>query len=170
MLRRWTVLCTAALLASISVSPAAADPAMPRLRPQSPRVTRWLADGVARSETFRALVARIERGDVIVYLESQAALGRGLSACVTWMGSTPQVRYLRASVRPDLGARDTLAMIAHELQHVVELIDHPDVLSERGLADLYQRIGHPTGRTGDQWDTTAALQTGDRVRTEIFGA
>ena len=168
MLRQWTVLCTVALLASL-VSPAAANPAPERLRPQSPRVARWLADGIARSETFRTLVARIERGDVIVYLESQPALGRGLSASLTWMGTTPHARYVRASVRPDLSARDALAMIAHELQHVVELIDHADVQSERGLADLYQQIGHSTGSTGNRWDTTAALETGDRVRLELLG-
>jgi hypothetical protein len=169
MLRRWSALCTVALLVSLPVSPAAADPPSPRLRPQSPRAERWLADGIARSKTFRALVARIERGDVIVYLESQPALGPGLSACVTWMATTPQVRFVRASIRPDLRARDTLAMVAHELHHVVELLDHPEVQSARGLADLYQRIGHSIGATGDRWDTTAALETGDQVRLELLG-
>ena len=168
MLRQWTARCALALIVPLAVTPAAADPSA-RLRPQSPQDARWLADGIARSETFRALVARIERGDVIVYLESQPALGQGLSACLTWMGTTPQARYVRASVRRDLTARNALAMIAHELQHVVELIDHPGVQSERNLADLYQRIGRSTGSAGDRWDTTTALETGDRVRLELLG-
>jgi hypothetical protein len=86
------------------------------------------------------------------------------------MGSTPQTRYVRASVRHDLSGRDALAMIAHELHHVVELIEHSEVQSEPGLTALYQRIGHQTGTTGDRWDTTAALRTGDRVRVELLGA
>jgi hypothetical protein len=96
MLRRCTAVCTVVLLTALTVSPAAATPAMQRLRPQSPRTARWLADGIARSATFRMLVARIEHGDVIVYLELQPALGHGLAACLTWMGSTPQARYVRA--------------------------------------------------------------------------
>ena len=86
------------------------------------------------------------------------------------MAATPQGRFVRASVRPDLRARETLAMIAHELQHVVEVIEHPEVRSERELADLYGRIGHTIGSAGGRWDTTAALQTGDRVRIELLGA
>jgi hypothetical protein len=169
MLRRWSLIGFAVVLAALTPPLAAGSPPA-RLRPQSPRVARWVADGMARSATFRDLVARIEAGDVIVYLEAQPALGQGLSACLTWMGGTPQARYLRASVRPDLSARDALAMIAHELQHVVEVIDHPDVQSERGLTALYQRIGHRTGTTRDRWDTTAALKTGDRVRVELLSA
>jgi hypothetical protein len=169
MLRRWSLIGFAVVLAALTPPLAAGSPPA-RLRPQSPRVARWVADGMARSATFRDLVARIEAGDVIVYLEAQPALGQGLSACLTWMGGTPQARYLRASVRPDLSARDALAMIAHELQHVVEVIDHPDVQSEGGLTALYQRIGHRTGATRDRWDTTAALKTGDRVRVELLSA
>lgn len=169
MLRLWS-LTTIALVAATLALPAPAGAASPRLRPQGQRVARWLADGMARSVTFRALVERIEGGDVIVYLETQPALRQGVSACLTWMGATPAARFVRASVRPDLSARDTLAMIAHELQHVVEVLDHPEVQSERGLADLYARIGHSTTPVSGRWDTVAALRTGDRVRIELLGA
>lgn len=169
MLPRWSLIGVAIVLAALTPPLAAGSPSV-RLRPQSPRVARWIADGMARSSTFRDLVARIEAGDVIVYLEAQPALRQGVSASLTWMAATPQGRFVRASVRPDLRARETLAMIAHELQHVVEVIDHPDVRSERGLADLYARIGHTVGSAGGRWDTIAALRTGDRVRTELLGA
>jgi hypothetical protein len=170
MLRRWSLMWCLVLLAAIASPLSAAAPPAQRLRPQSPRVAGWIADGMARSATFRALVERIEQGDVIVYLESQSGLRQGVSASVTWMSATPTARFVRASVRPGLSARDTLAMIAHELQHVVEVIDHPEVRSERALANLYLRIGHSTGGGGGgRWDTVAALRTGDRVRIELLG-
>ena len=40
----------------------------PRLRPQDPRITAVLKEGVARSATFRALVDRIEASNVFVYV------------------------------------------------------------------------------------------------------
>jgi hypothetical protein len=138
-----------------------------RLRPQSPRIKAWLARGFDRSATMRELVDRIEQADVVVYLEIERTLGPGVAACVTWMASTPGVRYVRVSVRPDLRTADAVAMLAHELQHVVEVIEHPDVRSDDDLAALYQRIGHRTGRTGRAWDTVAALRAGDLARTEV---
>ena len=74
MLRRWSLMWCLVLLAAIAPPLSAAAPSSQRLRPQSPRVAGWIADGMARSATFRALVERIEQGDVIVYLESQPRL------------------------------------------------------------------------------------------------
>lgn len=140
-----------------------------RLRPQSPRIKTWLTHGLDRSATMRELADRIEQSDVVVYMEIERALAPGLSACVTWMASVPGIRYVRISVRPDLRMADAVAILAHELQHVVEVIEHPDVQSGDDLAKLYQRIGHRTGRTGRSWDTVAALRAGDLARTELVG-
>jgi hypothetical protein len=160
----WSFLLVAAI-AGAAVPPAP----FAKLRPQSPRVAAWIARGLAESATFRALVARIEAGDVIVYLEARPDFDRGVSACVTWMAATPWARFVRASLRPDLPGREAVAMIAHELQHVIEVLDHPDVRSELSLAGLYARIGHSTTVTGRRWDTRAALAAGARVRLELPG-
>jgi hypothetical protein len=141
-----------------------------RLRPQSPRIRGWLARGLDRSATTRDLVARIEQGDVVVYLDLERKLGPGVAACVTWMAATPARRYVRVSLRADLRPTDAVAMLAHELQHVVEVIEHPDVRSGADLAALYERIGHRTGWTGRAWDTVAALRAGHLARTEASGA
>jgi len=167
MLRLLSVSCVLAALAG-PLAEAATAPA-PRLRPQSPRIAAWVERGRAESETFRALVDRLERGDVIVYLAIQPGLRTGVAACLTWMSATPSARFVRASVRPDLPAREAVAMIAHELQHVVEVADHPEVRSEPALAALFSRIGHATAVAGGHWDTQAALRTGDRVRLELLG-
>lgn len=167
MLRLLSISC---LLAALVGPPGEATTTpVPRLRPQSPRIAAWIERGRAESETFRALADRIERSDVIVYLDIQPGLRSGVAACLTWMSATPSVRFVRASVRPDLPAREAVAMIAHELQHVVEVADHAEVRSEPALAALFARIGHATAVAGGHWDTQAALRTGDRVRLELLG-
>ncbi len=157
----------AALAAAADPVAVASPPLSARLRPQSPRVATWLTRGLERSPTMRALAQQVERGDVIVYLEIAYALDPGVAACVTWMAASPSTRYVRVSMRPNLREADAVAMLAHELQHVVEVIDHPEVTSSEALAALYRRIGRRTGTKGVAWDTLAALRAGDSARLEI---
>lgn len=138
-----------------------------RLRPQSARIGGWLSLGLERSPTMRALADRVARGDVVVYLEILHTLDPGTAACVTWMAAVPGARYVRVSMRPNLPMSEAIAMLAHELQHVVEVIDHPDVRSDASLAALYQRIGHRTGFASRSFDTVAALRAGNLARLEM---
>jgi len=138
-----------------------------RLRPQSPRLAALLARGRHRSATMRALTDRVEDGDVVVYVETSFRIERDVVACVTWMATVPDARYLRVSLRPNLREAEAIAMLAHELQHVVEVIDHPEVTSPDALAALYARIGHRSSSTGLNWDTQAALRAGAAARQEI---
>jgi hypothetical protein len=167
MLRREMFTCAVALAATLSATPVPAQVPASKLRPQHARITTWLADGRARSPTMRALTARIDASNVLVYLDLQAGFRPGLSAALTFMGDTPYGRMVRVSIRPDLSRRETMAMIAHELQHVVELIDHPEVRSEAAFEALFRRIGHPSSFAERHFDTEAALDTGDRVRHEL---
>lgn len=168
MLRlRLVIAAVIALIALPHSATAAAPPGFERLRPQSPRMTTWLTRGLLRSPTMRALAERVEHGDVIVYLEIVYGIDPAVAACVSWMAATPSARYVRVSLRPNLREADAIAMIAHELQHVVEVIDHPGVVSADTLAGLYARIGHRTGYTGLTWDTLAALRAGDTARLEV---
>lgn len=164
--------CAVAVIALTMLSlPLRAATSLPfahaRLRPQSPRVATWMAHGLAQSPTLRALAERVERGNVVVYLEISHRLDPTIRACVSWMAGAPGVRYVRVSLQPNLPQAETIAMLAHELQHVVEIIDHEDVTSAATLAALYVRIGHRSGRDGLAWDTLAALRAGDSARLEV---
>lgn len=147
--------------------PTTARPSIARLRPQSPRVRGWLTRGLQDSPTLQALAGRIARSDVIVYLELAHRLDADVAACITWMGAVQGARYVRVSVRPTLREADGIAMVAHELQHVVEVIEHPEVQSSAALVSLYERIGQRSGSTGRTWDTVAAFSAGTTARLEI---
>ncbi len=138
-----------------------------RLRPQAPRVESWLREARRRSPTVQRLVDRIEQSDVIVYLDISRNLSRNVTACLTWMAATSSRRIVRVSFRDDLRPGDAIAMLAHELQHVVEVIDHPEVRSTETLLQLYTRIGHPTGDNGLRWDTADAVAVGTLARLEV---
>jgi len=140
----------------------------PRIRLMDDRSRSVLADGLRRSSLLRSLVARVESDDVIVYVEMDRQLDRSLSGRLVLFGAGLQFRYVRVTIDPDQPSDHVIASLAHELRHVVEVIEHPSVEDDAGLALLYRRIGHQnraSGRPG--WETDAARQVTDDVRREL---
>lgn len=142
-----------------------------RIRPQDPRLTDLLRDGVARSATFRALVTRIEAGNVFVYLSLSPMMKSTLAGKLTWITNAGRFRYLRATINTEQSFDQMIATLAHELQHAVEVSADDRVTDQRSLQELYKRIGRPsfTGITAG-WETDAAQQTGLQVRRELTAA
>jgi len=167
------VLLAVALVAVLSMSSALASERIggPRLRPQDNRVAQVLREGAERSATFRALVNRIEAGNVIVYVAVSPLLKSTLSGSLTWMTRAGEFRYVRASLRTDLTFDQMIASVAHELQHAIEVVEDESVIDERSMTALYKRIGQPSGSAGLKgWETAAAQRTGTQVRRELVSA
>lgn len=142
-----------------------------RIRPQDPRLTDLLRDGVARSATFRSLVTRIEAGNVFVYLSLSPVMKSTLAGKLTWITNAGRFRYLRATINTEQSFDQMIATLAHELQHAVEVSADDSVTDQRSLQELYKRIGRPsfTGINAG-WETEAAQQTGLQVRRELTAA
>lgn len=167
------LLVVLALACAVPAMPLTALTGLPpseRLRPQSAFVAALLDEALARSPTTRALVERVRAGDVIVYVETGRQLDSSLSACVTWMNAGPDARFLRVTLRLGMRRPDAVAMLAHELQHVVEVIDHPEVRSREGLIALYRAIGHRTSYDNAHWDTVAAVRAGIVAKSEVMAS
>jgi len=120
-------------------------PCAVHVRTNEPRILRLLDLGRERSDTFRALVERLEKSDVIVYIspkQTHAALGGFLSHRVIAAGPC---RYLRVKVRMAGSDRLLLALIAHELQHVAEVAEHPDARDATSVAAMFEKIAVNNG-------------------------
>jgi hypothetical protein len=158
-----------------AVAPAAAPPVTewwrkggPRLRPTDRRAASLLRNGLERSGRLRALVDTIDSAHVIVYLGMDPRMDAGLAGRLTFVGNAGKYRYLRASIHSGLGGEVMIASLAHELQHVVEVIEHPEVTSEKALEGLYERIGQSNRYGGIQgWETKAAQDVTREVRREL---
>ena len=121
--------------------------------------------------TVRELIDRVEDSNVIVYVGVSPLLKSTLAGRVTWMTQAGDYRYLRITVSTDLTFDQAIASLAHELQHVVEVIDDPGVVDERTLVALYKRIGHPSRAAASAaWETVAAQEAGTRARRELSAA
>lgn len=155
---------------SAAVISAAPTPLVPtaRLRPQGAMATDLLERARTRSPTVQRIVDQLEAGDVIVYVEMNDRLDPRIAACLTWMAATNSRRIVRASIKPRLREREAIALLAHELQHAVEVLEHPEVRSSDDLADLYTRIGHRSSPSGRHFDTVEAIATGELAANEAM--
>jgi hypothetical protein len=163
-----------ALLALGSPALRAADPPVPltgsRVRSTDAAIRSAIEEAAGRSATFRDLVAAIDHASGIVYVEPGYCSFGQLKGCVLpYVASAQGQRYLRIVVAPDLRIShdQRLALIAHELQHAVEILDHPEVINTGTMELMFRRLGYPIGKGLAGYETTAALSTGSRVLDEL---
>jgi hypothetical protein len=138
-----------------------------RIRSSDPAVRRLMRRGYRQSATFAALVTRLQRSDVIVYIEDVPRLPAALEGRMMMLPRANGHRYVRIQIALRGAPEDSIAVLGHELQHAVEIAEADDVSDAASLQRLYQRIGI---RSGPQvYDTTAAQETGRIVRRELAG-
>jgi hypothetical protein len=161
-----TIVLATFVLASSAI--AAERAGGPRIRSLDDRTTAMMAAGIARSASFRALVARIEASDVFVYVGVSPLLKSSMAGRLSWMTKASGYRYLRVAINPEQSSYHFIACLAHELQHAVEVIDDDHVTDEPSLESLYKRIGHRSqAHLAAAWETAAAQDAGARVKREL---
>lgn len=135
------------------------------------RRLRTLIDRGARtSPTFRALLARLDRSDVVVYVQCEAPVRPGLAGRLTFVSAAGGYRYVLVRVVAAGSTAQQIAILAHELRHAVEIADAPQVVDVDSLAHEYRRIGHLT-RAQDHvvaFDSDAAVEAGYQVLAELL--
>lgn len=124
-----------------------------------------LRSGYAHSPTFAALIARLERSDVYVYIQDVPRLPGALEGRLLILPPAHGVRYVRIQIALRGEPKDSIAVLGHELRHAVEVADAPGVMDASDLAALYRRIG--INRGNNQFDTVEAQETGRQVLKEL---
>jgi hypothetical protein len=146
--------------------PADASPTHSRLRAIDARLLSLIQESLRRSATFAEMARRLQSSDVILYVVPARELPSDLLGRLMFVCDAGLVRYLRAEIHMRRTDTDLMAMIAHELQHALEIAADPEVRNEQGVRRLYARIG--CSRRPDRFDTKAADEAGARVRSELL--
>jgi len=130
----------------------------------APNAVTLLDQAAATSAIVRDLMARLAGTDVIVYVEvtSSPQIPLARTKLVT---ATAAARFLRIGLRANVPIVDVTPLIAHELQHALEIAECADARNDEGVRRLYLRIGHQHGI--DQFETEAAGAIEQRVRAEL---
>jgi hypothetical protein len=138
-----------------------------QVRSSSSYLRDLLAQGYAKSVTFRHLIVRLNESDVVVYIEPhltmQSSRSGHLTSRVVIGGSK---RYLRIRVNPRGRPNTMIARLAHELQHALEVADAPAVRDEVTFEKHFMLIDSGTCR-GACFETIAARETQLVVAKEL---
>jgi hypothetical protein len=139
-----------------------------RLRTFDGRTAAMIAFAVERSITLRGLIAEVEAGDVIVHVEREHFLPGRLTGRMKLIGRAGARRYVRIAIDAELQPRQFAAALAHELQHVSELVAHRHIGDEPAMAELYRRIGREYRVNGQTaFETEAARRMAIDVLSEV---
>jgi len=142
-----------------------------RVRSTDPVLSALIREGAERSATFEGLVDAIGRSHGIVYVEFGYCARARLSGCVLpYLASSNGDRYLRVLITPDgnrRGRDQLLGLIAHELRHANEILEHPEVIDVKTMEALYRRIGTPETGGLSGYETSAARAAGEAVMREL---
>ena len=157
------------LVASLAAGQAAADEggtiAPLRVRGVDAPMRAVIEEGCRRSPVFAGLV-RAERSEFIVYVEAVTTLRNGMKGAL--LHGTGR-HYLRIHLKRDQTVEDLIALLAHELQHVREVVQAGISADAAEMEMLFRRIGGKpmTGGRRQQFETAAALRAGDLVAAEL---
>jgi hypothetical protein len=158
----------AAILAALVVASPERE-CSPRLRPD-PSLRTLVAEAAVRSPSIRALIDRLEQSNVVVYVRMRPFAAPDLDGRIGLVAAPlGGPRYLVIELACGRTELTTMATLAHELFHALEIADDASAVDGATLEAYYARAGI---RTGDMpgrvtFETSGALAAGVQARREL---
>ena len=165
------LLAVLALVIVVALPEQSAAQAGPHLRVLDTVLKAVLDRGLAQSPTLQKLVAEIEATRILVFAECAVRLPSGIGGRMNFVASANDFRFVRIAVDCTLTDRWQAKLLAHELQHALEIGRNPDVVDVEAMESLYEEIGYPTSRDPAirHFETDAALAVQRAVERELEG-
>lgn len=138
-----------------------------RVRGLDPAAVKLIEEARAGSATVRTLLDRLDRSDLIVYVQLVPRFEKPRAATAI-ISAVPEARFVMISITTLSGRADRYLLLGHELRHAVELADAPHVRDRLAMSAHYERIGWRD--RPNVYETAAALETGHAVRQEMVTA
>ncbi|MEP7306296.1 MAG: hypothetical protein ABJA98_12330 [Acidobacteriota bacterium] len=126
--------------------------------------------GLAGSETFRSIVARLDASPIQVFANCDLLLPEGLSGRLKFVSNVGGVRYVQVSIRCSISTLRQLSFLAHELQHALEIGDNSEIADADSMESYYAEVGfeiHVDNHHRRSFETDAAIDAQRRVEREM---
>jgi hypothetical protein len=146
------------------------DASARHVRALEPKILSLIDAGLSGSETFRGLIATLDESDVIGYAEpklTRRALGGYLAHNIVAQG---QYRNHHIAVEMAGSERRLVSLLAHELQHAVEVAHAPDARDAPSLERTFSRLAIKFGCSGTTCFDTQPAKDVEHIVKEEFAA
>lgn len=151
------------------------ETAAPRIRALNRCAATLLGEALTRSAIVRGLAARLEDSDIVVYLtvsQPQARVSAMPRGKTHFMSANAAGRFLQVWVDPAQSPDVRIAVLAHELQHTLEIAAAPDVRDIDRFWRFYEVAGTESNRTCARagvrrFETAAAVAVEEDVLAEL---
>src|SRR5262245_31960521 len=160
-----------ALLLTLFLPHTASADTMPHLRILDGALKSLFEHGLTQSPTLRALADKVEAASILVFVEGDMRMSERLGAQLQFVTSVDGVRYVRVDINCMLAPRRQIALLAHELQHALEIAERPDIVDIEAMESMYEDIGFQSFDNGRHrgFETHAALEVQETVDRELGG-
>jgi hypothetical protein len=141
------------------------------VRAMTPMARAAVTHGIAQSPSFRALVERLERSDVVVYVRDERGLTPKFAARLTFVAAAGGTRYVMVGLSRRLTPSQQVATLGHELQHAVEIAERPSIVDTPSLAGEYASlaIAKPQADAAIKFfETARALAAAQQILGEMI--
>ncbi len=143
----------------------------PRVRVLDARLKSLFDHGLTQSPTLRAVVDKVEASSILVFVDGDMRMPERLGAQLKFVTSVNDVRYVRVDINVTLAPRRQIALLAHELQHALEIADRAEIQDIEAMESFYEDIGFQSFEDGRHrgFETEAALEVQEAVERDLGG-
>jgi hypothetical protein len=135
-----------------------ADSSPRHVRSSEPRILALIDAGLSGSPTFRSLVAALDASDVIVYIDAKVTRPNQGGYLAHQIVARGGYRYLRVAVETRGSDTRLIPLLAHELQHAIEVAQTPEAVDAESLRQLFDRLSVRFGCDGTTCSETQAAR------------
>jgi hypothetical protein len=140
------------------------------VRASDPKILRLIRAGLSRSKTFRGLIATLDQSDVIVYIEPKLTGRKDLAGYLVHnVVAQGGYRYLHIVIDTRGSERRLVSLLAHELQHSVEVAQAPDARDAESMERMFDRLAVMFGCGLTACNETEAAREMEHIVNEEFG-
>jgi hypothetical protein len=143
----------------------------PRIRVEDDRLAELIEYGRKRSTLFASLINRLNASDLVVYVQCDQTLRRGVAGKLSFVGMSAGIRYVQIRVGYVGDRLRQIALIGHELRHAVEVADTPAMVDRGSFDREYARLGYvnrlASGNGVTAFESEAAIASGEQILREL---
>ena len=142
------------------------------VRSAESHIRELVVDGYARSSTFNTLVNSVEGLSCIVYISTIEKLSQGMrGALLHWPAADPDLPVLRVLLKTNLSRDEGIAVIGHELQHVIEAVRGAQAAGRFDVTAVFAGMESSARSRGSRkYETEAAIRITESIQRELARA